>query len=809
MYLKYIYLLLISLTLLQNTYSINKDEQEFKEKYLTASYFYLYEDFEKALPYYLQLYDLQPQNANINFKIGYCYLQITGQKTKAIPFLEFAVKNINKKHNEFSYKETTAPEVAYYRLGEAYHINNEFDKAIEAYKSFKAYLSPKDIYNIDIVNKQIETCLNAKELYKYPVMVVRNNLGNLINSPYYDYNPVVSGDQNSLIYTSQRMLNQKELDSIKDYGLQIAEWVDEIYYSKKIDGKWTTARNISPELNANTYCSSVYLSENGTHLLIMKDDFFDGNIYESRLVDGVWSPIKKLNKNINSTAFEMHACLSKDGNTIYFSSDRKGGYGGFDIYRSTKNEKGEWGPAENLGATVNTKFDDDTPFILEDDRTLYFSSEGHYNIGGFDIFFTYLSPDNKWSTPLNLGYPINTSDDNLFLFPVNKGEFTYFSDAKSDNSPESDLYMMKLIVPENPGQFEIKGMIRDAQSLKKPRSLVTFNLFDAKTNTLINTFYSNIETGEYEHTTTPGDYKMIMTAEGYVEKTEMIIIPRILYRKEFYMNFDLMPDGLIVSQDVVADNKTPSVKEGYVAIKNISFENDALSPDFESKVEMERIIRLIETNPTLKVELAAYPSTSINPAYDIKVAERKQKAVLEYLKSNGISENQIQFKPVSAETELIALQQDIEIKVLKPENQILVADNSLFLPEKSSAMNLTYSVLVKKSNQKESDNTFKQHPSLNDIQLLETAQGDYLYLSGNFKDQFDALKHLNNVVDLGFSDATIMNNEEIENMLNLLQLQIIQTNRLLNLTISLSITRCQQTPQELFSLFKSEHIVNL
>lgn len=750
------------------------EDPTIKEKYLSASYFYLYEDYESALPIYLELYDKEPTNASLNYKIGYCYLQIPGQKHKSIPFLEFATTNVSTKSNEFSYKETTAPEVAYYRLGEAYHNNLEFDKAIEAYKKFKSYLKPKDIYNNDLVNKQIETCNNAKELYKYPVIVVRKNLGNLISTPYYDYNPVVSGDQKTLVFTSERKLTPKEMDSLTILGIQ-DDFIQEVFYSKNVDGVWQSAKNISAEIGSNGFCSSVYLSEDGTRLLLMKDDYFDGNIYESTYIDGKWSAIKKLNKNVNSKSWESHACLSRDGKTIYFSSDRKGGYGGFDIYKSQLNDKGEWGSAINLGSTVNTKFDDDTPFILDDDKTLYFSSEGHYNMGGFDIFYTYMMDENKWSLPLNLGYPINTPDDNLFMCPLSNGEFTYFADAKSDGSNGTDIYMMKLIVPESPGEFDITGYVKIEDTKLKPRTLVTISMIDTLSNATVGTFFSNIDKGDFSYTAKPGIYKLVFEADGYKTKTEFLNIPRILYRKEFFMNVYLTPTFIASAEDQMSGNESFVQKQAYVSVKNISFESTDNNIDYDSQVELEKLSVLLKTNPNLKVELESHSSSSLSSAYDLKLAEKKQKEVVDYLAANGITSDRFAYKKVDVNKEMLNNSNSIEIKVLKEADDSLIADNSLFLPERiRNKSNISYTILLAQKDSKIDKSSFSKYNVSNVNEYQNNV--NYFYTAGEYATQYEAVKVLNNIIERGLADAKIIDNFELADLTNNAGIAVIADN---------------------------------
>lgn len=180
----------------------------------------------------------------------------------------------------------------------------------------------------------------------------------------------------------------------------------------------------------------------------MRNDQDVFNLYVSRFDNGLWSSPDKLNNNINSNYAETHACISDDGMTLYFTSNRPGGYGGFDIYKSTINSEGKWQEAVNLGPKINTPFDETTPFITEDGQTLYFSSKGHYNIGGYDIFFAKKNGEN-WSDPENLGFPFNTTDDDVFFFPLKNGSVAYYSKYKETGYGDNDIYRIQILEREN------------------------------------------------------------------------------------------------------------------------------------------------------------------------------------------------------------------------------------------------------------------------------------------------------------------------------------------------------------------------
>jgi len=413
------------------TFSQNKDA--LKETFSDAEYYILYEDYPEALALYLKLHNNGMDNAYIKHRIGECYLQIPGQKEKAIPFLEEACEHLSKESKEGSFKETKAPYRTLFYLACAYQTNNELDKAIKSFKKFEELVSAEKDYNIEYVYKQIQSCNAAKELIGSPRNITEINVGSHINDQYPNMRPVISGDEKTMIYQT----------SLKFYNA--------IFYTTKVNDQWTTPVNITPDLNAEGNFYPCFLSEDGTTLLLCKEDNFNSDIYITKLTDVKWSVPKKLNKNINSRYHETFASLSSDGKTMYFVSDRKGGFGGTDIYKCHFEEKtNDWGEAIHLGREINTPFNEETPIFLDDEKVLYFSSEGHYNMGGFDVFYSNNIEGNVWSQPVNMGYPVNSTDDNLYYYPVGKGEKAYIAKYDQNGFGKEDIIKLELNTATNP-----------------------------------------------------------------------------------------------------------------------------------------------------------------------------------------------------------------------------------------------------------------------------------------------------------------------------------------------------------------------
>lgn len=434
MNMKKLYLLLGIISLFA-THLVGQSKQDLKKVFVNAEFSILYEEYREALPLFLELYNSGRKDANINHRLGLCYLNLPNQKNKAVPFLEEAVKDVSTSYKPGYYSESKAPIETYYYLGVAYRITNQLNEAIETFNKYKEYINPNDIENFTRVEAQLKACYNALELLRVPTNLIETNLGKNINSEYSNTHPLVSEDEETIVFVSE------------------LRFYDGIFFSKKRDGRWLPARNISLEFNSENPLKPVFLSRDGLTLILQRNDNDDYNLYSSTYSEGIWSTVQKLNNNINTTAAEMNACMTADNKTLYFTSNRPGGFGGFDIYKSELDASGNWGPPTNLGSVINSAFDETTPFITEDGKTLYFSSEGHFNIGGFDIF-TSKKTGEQWNTPENLGYPFNTTDDDIFFFPLKNGDIAYYSKYKPTGFGENDIYRMQIISREDMDERE-------------------------------------------------------------------------------------------------------------------------------------------------------------------------------------------------------------------------------------------------------------------------------------------------------------------------------------------------------------------
>lgn len=400
-----------------------------EEMFSEGEYFFLSEDYEEALYYFLRLVEVFPDNANFNWKVGNTYLHLPGREFLAIPYLEKAITRTSIKYKKRKFKEKNAPHHAYFMLGNAYRYNNELEKALEIYDIFVNSKDYEGNYNTRIVETEIASCNRAKVIRDDPVNARFKKLEAPVNTSSDNTNAVSSGDGNTMVFITE----------LKFY--------DAIHLSKKIDGKWTPPEVLNPQVGSDGDFYPTALSYDGKELYMVRHTKGNDDLYVSTLGNSFWSKAIPLNSFINTRANETHASPSKDGNTLYFTSGRRGGSGNLDIYRSERMPGGDWGEAVNLGTTINTEEDEDTPFLTAIGNRLIFSSKGHFNMGGFDIFYSDLDSNDEWTDPVNIGYPINTTGDDLFFCPMGDGSKGYMAKVDRDGPLTFDIYLVEITDP--------------------------------------------------------------------------------------------------------------------------------------------------------------------------------------------------------------------------------------------------------------------------------------------------------------------------------------------------------------------------
>jgi len=408
---------------------------------------------DSALKTWMVLYRQDSMhNANVCFFIGQMLLETPAHKADALPYCEKAASHVVNKYLPDNPFEKAAPPLAYYYLGRALHLNYQFSDAVVNLSMFKKLLSKNDSRQKDI-QYWINCCNNGQELMKTPVDCKIDNIGDSINTKYPDYSPVVTADEQQIVFTSRRLGGMNDAQSPRDSSSGYFNSDIYISYAGAIGG-WTQARSISSIVNTPGNDASAFISFDGQKLILYRDDGQggSGSLSVSNLRGSQWSYAQVLDSTspgtINSSGMGSSACLSPDEKTLYFVSARAGGLGGTDIYKiNLMDSGGKWGKPINLGANINTEYDEDAPFIHTDNATLFFSSKGHNTMGGFDVFYAQQDTAGKWGEAKNIGYPINTPDDDIYFSASADGRRGYYSSVRKGGYGENDIYEIHFAQP--------------------------------------------------------------------------------------------------------------------------------------------------------------------------------------------------------------------------------------------------------------------------------------------------------------------------------------------------------------------------
>jgi outer membrane protein OmpA-like peptidoglycan-associated protein/tetratricopeptide (TPR) repeat protein len=404
-----------------------------------------------------KLLTINKESANYNYRKGFLVLNSRQNHIEALPYLKKAAEKTEKNYDAYSAKEVNAPLDAFYYLGVCYHMSENLDEARKNYRLFME-LTQKKSPLIELVQLKLAQCDVAQSLIENPKTAIVENIGNEVNTGYPEYAPVVSLDGTSLYFTSRRSWEDKSTDEFKDPMLN--NYPEDIYVSyQDFDGNWT-----SPEKLA--FCEGQYneatiaVSSDERRIYVYQDMTGGGDIYFSDFEQSKFGEMEKMRqKGVNTDSWETHCTVTPDGLNMYFVSDRPGGLGGRDIYRIVKLPNGEWSEPQNMGPTINTPYDEDSPFIAVNNKTLYFSSNGPASMGGFDVFVSFRDDDNNWSMPVNMGYPINSAGDDIFYTTTIDGLRGYLSSFRKGGYGEKDIYEIRNDYLGNRPISSLRGVI--------------------------------------------------------------------------------------------------------------------------------------------------------------------------------------------------------------------------------------------------------------------------------------------------------------------------------------------------------------
>ncbi|MBK0382563.1 PD40 domain-containing protein [Pedobacter sp. SD-b] len=524
--------------------------------------------------------------------------------------------NLNAKETykkAFAINPNFAPD-RYYYFAESQLKTGDYEGAIINYNLFKEKTSPATD-KLALADKYIADCVFALNAIKNPVSFKPQNLGPGVNTKEEEYFAALTADESTLIFT--RQINRNE----------------DFYRSFKTDTGYTTAKYLSKNINTPNYNEGAQcISPDGQYLFFTGCNRPDGygrcDIYISQKEGNDWSRPLNLGFPINTKGWESQPSLSADGHTLYFVSDRKGGLGSYDIWKSQLQTDGKWGDPENLGPNINTPYDEQSPFIHPDNKTLYFSSNGWPGMGNKDIFISRLDSLGNWGKPANLGYPINTYGEENGLTINASGTKAFFSSNNFNGYGGFDIYSFDLPQNLRPEAVNyVKGVVFDADSKQKLESVI--EIIDLKTAKSIHTSLSDAIDGSFLATLPVNkEYGLNVSKNGYL----------------FYSgNFSVIKNA--VGKPILLQVPLQKIAIGKkVILKNIFFDTDKYNLKPESKTELEKIIDFLKENPKVSIELSGYTDNTGDDAHNLELSKNRAKAVYKYLISNQISADRLSYK---------------------------------------------------------------------------------------------------------------------------------------------------------------------
>ncbi len=582
--------------------------------------------YYKALSFYLKAYNYNPDNAELDYKIGICYVEIM-EGIKALSYLSKAYK----------LKPSVAIDIEYF-LAQSLQLNNKFDEAIKFFKE-STILATNDPLKMMEINKHIEECQNGKKLVANKKKIIIKDLS-IINSKYKDYASLISADGTKMFFTSRRPNMTGGIDPEDD------QYYEDIYFSKKDSLGWSKPVDLV-DLNTAGHDDVVGISHDGNTLILYKN----GDLYYSTLRGKRWSTPKAFPKVINSKEIESSACFSLDKNTLYFvrGKDPDPNKSNGDIFYSKKDKNGKWTKPVRLPDNINTPYDEDGLFMFADGKTLYFSSKGHNSMGGFDIFKTTIINDSTYTDPVNLGYPLNSAADDIYFVMSPNNITGYFTSTRADTKGFTDIYQASFVGhnmflnsednllasiaaptseshPEGEVVVVIKGKILAENGKPVDAEIL---IIDNKTNKVIYKTKANSSNGKYSVTIPVGrNYGMVINKDGYMFHSE---------------NFDLVSTSNYkqITKNITIENiKVNST----VTLHNIFFEFGSSTIQKYSIAELNRIISFMKKNPKVKVQISGYTDNVGSSENNLKLSKARANAVAQYLIQHGISADRLTTK---------------------------------------------------------------------------------------------------------------------------------------------------------------------
>jgi outer membrane protein OmpA-like peptidoglycan-associated protein len=702
-------------------------------------YFYFNEDFDKAASLYESILKNHPDNLNISAKLGICYLNIDGKKADALRLLIKGSGNIVKSDNDYLEYGQKAPIDTWFYLAHAYQVNDSLSKAIAVYGDVKRKIGSTEAFRTDYIDNQIKACKYAIEMEKNPVKTSMELLIPWLKDWPGATNPVLSENDSVFVFT--RKVNG----------------TNHIFCSYKTNG-WQTPVDITSQLGGYDNICSNSMTARGDIMIIYMDDGADGNLFMSSRKGTVWTKMRKLNKNINTKYWEAHGFITPDGKQLYFSSNRPEGLGELDIWYSQRDEDGNWGSAKNLGNTINTVYNDNTPFFSPSTNTLLFSSVGHNGMGGYDVFSATLK-NGRWAKPIGMPYPVNTTSDNT-MFSIYSDGKGYITSMVDDKAGIRNIY--RIIQGDLPSENIIaNGTVGLQDGMNIMPGLADIKISAGDSSQAWKKIEIN-DSGKYKFDTKPGDYLVQVKYSGYKTDTFSLNIPKDFTGKSLAVSTSMVPEK-VSSGD-------------FLAIKNILFDYNSQSLNEKARIELEKLKSILKDYSELKIEVSGYTDIKGSADYNVMLADKRAQAVISFFATAGIPESRFIKKAVGA-SDFVAINVNpdgsdnpegrqynrrVTLGLINPQTGISIRQESYTPSRLREPSSMRYALVLMKSPEKYYPDYFSDF-KINELFFVRPVFIDsiYLYVLGEFTNKSDAESYLTFAREKGFKDGYIANQYEL------------------------------------------------
>jgi len=506
----------------------------------------------------------------------------------------------------------------YFSLADAELHTGDYSNAGKHFRMFKEQYQGKDQDFVKKADKYILDCDFSVIAVQHPEKYQPANLGKAINTQDREYFPALTADGLSLIFS-------RTVDGNEDF-----------YVSKRSDKQWQTAVPLSNKINTPQNEGAQSISPDGMYLFFTgcnrEDGFGSCDLYVSHKNGDEWAAPFNLGATVNSPSWDSQPAVSPDGYTLYFVSNRPGGIGGYDLWKTSLNAEGEWSKPVNLGPDINTIYDENTPFVHPDGKTLYFSSNGWPGLGDMDIYYSRAQDNGKWGKPINMGYPINTFNEETGLTVNPEGNLGMFSSVLKDGLGDMDIYSFDMPAAAKPSPITyVKGVVRDKDTRNFLEARV--QVVNVKTKETRFNDYTSPANGEFLAVMPLGGiYAFNAMADGYL----------------FYSdNFE--PSGAEKGKPYVLEIYLEKLKPGgNVILKNIFFDTNKFELLPSSLTELGSLLQLLQANKTIAIEIQGHTDNIGNAVDNQKLSVQRAKAVYDYLSTNKIDTERLSFKGFGA-----------------------------------------------------------------------------------------------------------------------------------------------------------------